>query len=293
MYSLEHFRMLVVAADTGSFSACARALGKAQSTISQGIAALEDDLNVVLFDRSTRKPTPTADGARILEFARSILLQVDDLEAATDAIHKGEEALVRVVIDDALALPKIDEILLSFESGFPTTGLEVITAASPDIRRMIKTSRADIGVMFAEIELDNALEHCFIGNLPFHAVCSEHHPLTKLKRVQMSDLLPHRQILLRGEVGAGLDLFPKMSTLAWYANDFFMISHLVSAGFGWAYVPAHFTESHMAPGPLRRLDFSFDHKPWSPPVELIKLKHTPMGPAASWLYEQLKSLIAP
>ncbi|WP_211217128.1 LysR family transcriptional regulator [Psychromonas hadalis] len=73
MYNLEHLRMFVESAQSGSFSACARKLGKVQSAVSQGIANLEIELNTTLFDRSTRKPSLTPQGERLLPFARSVL----------------------------------------------------------------------------------------------------------------------------------------------------------------------------------------------------------------------------
>jgi hypothetical protein len=57
MLSLEQINMLVLSAELGSFSACARKLGKVQSAVSHGISNLEVDLGVELFDRSSRSPT--------------------------------------------------------------------------------------------------------------------------------------------------------------------------------------------------------------------------------------------
>ena len=73
MQNLEHIRMLVLSADLGSFSACARKLGKVQSAVSHGINSLEIDLNVTLFDRSTRKPTLTPAGERLYRSAKALL----------------------------------------------------------------------------------------------------------------------------------------------------------------------------------------------------------------------------
>lgn len=47
--SLEHFKALLATAETGSFSAAARRLGKAQSVVSAAIANLEIDLGLALF----------------------------------------------------------------------------------------------------------------------------------------------------------------------------------------------------------------------------------------------------
>ncbi|MGO1121060.1 LysR family transcriptional regulator [Rhodovibrionaceae bacterium A322] len=292
MYNIDHLRMLVETVNCGSFSASARKLGKVQSAVSQGIATLEDDLNVVLFDRSTRKPTLTADGDRILQFAKSILLQVEELEAATASIQRGEEASVGLALDNSLALPQMTAIYRAFEERYPSIALELISAASADIGDLVRKGRVTVGLVFCEITLSPDLDHCFIGNLPFLPVCAPSHPLAKVKGdLSLTDLIPHRQLQLRGETNPNFDHFPKMSTQAWYANDFHTISDLLLKGFGWAYVPAFIAESWLSQGRVAQLTLDVDHKAWSPPIELICSKRPTMGPAARWLHEELKSLL--
>lgn len=58
-FSLDQLRVLVTIVDTGSFSAAGRKLRRAQSAISQAIAALETMQDVALFDRSGYKPRLT------------------------------------------------------------------------------------------------------------------------------------------------------------------------------------------------------------------------------------------
>ena len=73
MASNEVLQAFVQAATQGSFSAAARKLGKSQSTVSAAVASLEIDLDVVLFDRSSRKPTLTPAGHVLLERAEQVL----------------------------------------------------------------------------------------------------------------------------------------------------------------------------------------------------------------------------
>ncbi|MGL4777328.1 MAG: LysR family transcriptional regulator, partial [Aeromonas veronii] len=73
--SLEQLRILLAAAETGSFSAAARKLGKAQSVVSSAIANLEIDLALTLFDRSGRYPQLTEAGARMVQEAGILLAQ--------------------------------------------------------------------------------------------------------------------------------------------------------------------------------------------------------------------------
>ena len=65
-YSLDQLETFASVAETGSFSAAARRLGRTQSTVSVAIANLEADLGVALFDRTPRVPTLTEAGRSLL-----------------------------------------------------------------------------------------------------------------------------------------------------------------------------------------------------------------------------------
>jgi DNA-binding MarR family transcriptional regulator len=64
--TLDQMRIFAAVAETGSFSAAARRLGRVQSAVSQSIAGLEDQLGVALFDRSGKTPKLTPGGTAIL-----------------------------------------------------------------------------------------------------------------------------------------------------------------------------------------------------------------------------------
>src|SRR6187402_3621396 len=91
---MEHdqLRTLLAAIDTGSFEAAARSLSVTPSAVSQRIKALEQQVGVVLLQRS--KPVrPTETGLAITRLAR----QVDLLEReALAALHPGDDAWVSV-----------------------------------------------------------------------------------------------------------------------------------------------------------------------------------------------------
>jgi DNA-binding transcriptional LysR family regulator len=81
-WNLEQMRLFVSVAEQRSFSAVARDQRKAQSAVSNGIALLEADLGVSLFDRSSgRQPRLTEAGTVLLEEAREVLRQCERLNA--------------------------------------------------------------------------------------------------------------------------------------------------------------------------------------------------------------------
>jgi LysR family hydrogen peroxide-inducible transcriptional activator len=70
---LRQLRYLVAVADAGSFTAGAKRAFVSQPTLSQAIAALEDELGVVLFHRTARGAVPTSAGGEAVDIARSVL----------------------------------------------------------------------------------------------------------------------------------------------------------------------------------------------------------------------------
>ena len=82
---------LVAIADHGTFSGAARALYTVQSNVSGHVAKLEKELGVRLIDRS--QGGLTEEGARVVERARRILHEIDDITAdmaSLDADVSGE-----------------------------------------------------------------------------------------------------------------------------------------------------------------------------------------------------------
>lgn len=291
MYSADQLQMFLTAVETGSFSAAARKLGKVQSAISTGIAALEDDMGLQLFDRSTRKPGLTEDGRRVLEHARTVLLQMDELEAAAAAVRRGEEALLRIAMDDSLFVPGFGASCARFARRFPKTELEIVVMPCVEVAQALLDGKADLGLSYSTLEMDFRLDLCFIGNLPFVAVAAAGHPLSERKTVYDTDIRTARQLLLRGNRQQIFGHFPQFSAEVLWSGSFNALREMALAGLGWTYLPVHMAEDLIADGRLTRLNVAFDHKPWSAPAELSLPKNAAQGPALSWLHEDLKQIL--
>jgi DNA-binding transcriptional LysR family regulator len=84
--TLDQMRVLVAVAETGSFSAAARRLGRVQSAISQSVQSLESALGTPLFEREGKVPRLNDAGRVILGDARRVIDEAETLKARAEAI---------------------------------------------------------------------------------------------------------------------------------------------------------------------------------------------------------------
>src|ERR1700728_1212372 len=97
--TLDQLRILVAVADTGSFSAAARQLGRVQSAISQSVQSLEATLRISLFDRTPKTPVLTEPGRALLDDARPLLRGADTLRARAETIAADVEPDLTLAVD--------------------------------------------------------------------------------------------------------------------------------------------------------------------------------------------------
>ena len=79
--NIQHLRYAIEVAKTGSITQAAENLFMGQPNLSKAIRELETSLNIRLFRRSSRGVIPTPEGEEFLQYARSIIAQVDKVES--------------------------------------------------------------------------------------------------------------------------------------------------------------------------------------------------------------------
>src|ERR1700744_5079799 len=125
--TLDQLRLFLAVVDAGGFSAAARALKRAQSAVSYGVANLERQLSTVLFDRSGRKPTLTHAGEELGAEARAVSAQADRLRARAHGIAQGVEPRLAIAVDHMFPLPALVHALREFRDRYPTVSLTLHT----------------------------------------------------------------------------------------------------------------------------------------------------------------------
>ncbi len=293
MLSLEQIKMFTLAAELGSFSACARKMGKVQSAVSHGINTLEIDLGVDLFNRTSRNPTLTDAGERLIRSARNLLAQADEFERIAQSIERREESAITIAIDDGVYSDELVALFKRLDKQFPTIQIDVLNLASGDISTEVASGEVDIGVMFTEIEVLKQVDFCYVGSIDYVAVCHPDYPLADIEIKFQSELSPFRQLAVRGkskkEAQALISIAPKV----WWSSSHYSVLEMVKQQVGWAYLPSFLVNKQIACGELHKIKVAFDHKPWNAPVDLVFKKGKANGPVFDWLFEELKQIFTP
>lgn len=158
-----------------------------QPTLSMQIHKLEDELGVVLFDRSKSPVVPTEIGVKVLEQARIIL---QDARKITDIVQFQETSLsgkFRVGVIPTVAPYLVPRFLHSFLSEHPDVELVFEESLTATILDGLNNDELDAGIIATPVES----AHIYTEDLyvePFAAYLSKSHPLVEKELLTVADL---------------------------------------------------------------------------------------------------------
>lgn len=196
--TLGSLKILIAAAETGSFSAAARKLGKAQSVVSTTISNLEIDLDLTLFERTGRYPQLTQAGVRIVQEAEVLLAQSQRLQAIAGELASGVETRLTLAIDDDSHLPWLGSLLEHFATRFPMVELELLFPLMEDVTDLLLTGRAQLGICYKNENPHREIVTYTLGEVAMPIVVSTEHPLARKQPLNEIDLQGSRQLLVTG-----------------------------------------------------------------------------------------------
>ena len=284
----DQLHLLLAVVDEGSFAAAARRLGRAVSVVSYGIANLEAQLDLTLFEREgTRRPVLTEDGKAVLAEARNIARGMDGLRALAKGLHEGLEAEISLVVDVMLPPDRLGAALRAFNAQFPTVALRLHVEALGAVIAKVLEREAVIGVSGPLNNLTAGLDWVSAGECALVPVAAPDHPLAMMSPAVPGAARDHIQLVLsdRSPLTEGHD-FSVLSPRTWRLADLGAKHALLRQGIGWGNMPHWMVEADLLGGTLVRLSLP----DWPAPSYTffgIWRSDTPPGPAAKWLLAQL------
>jgi DNA-binding transcriptional LysR family regulator len=138
-------RTLIAIADQGTFAKAAQVVNLTPSAVSQQMQALERELDVALFDRSSRPPSLNAKGLEFLQTAHSILQIVDDSAAAISGRSvSGTLAIGSIRTSTIEILPRA---IVSLRKSYPKLTVKLQVAFSEALMNDVVSGRLDLAIV--------------------------------------------------------------------------------------------------------------------------------------------------
>ena len=106
--------MMDAIARTGSFAAAARELGKVPSALTYSVRQLEQALDALLFDRSSRQAQLTPAGSELLNEGRRLLQEMDAVANRVRRVASGWETQLAISVEDIISVPTVFELVEAF-----------------------------------------------------------------------------------------------------------------------------------------------------------------------------------
>jgi DNA-binding transcriptional LysR family regulator len=285
--------MLQSIASAGSFAAAARAMGMVPSALTYRVRQIEDALDVLLYDRSSRQAKLTPAGAELLREGGRLLNEIDAVANRVKRVATGWESQLTIAIDTIISKPTVMELCESFFSLSPPTRIRLRDETLAGTLEALTSGQADLAIGVGQDAATHTGVHTKpIGSSAFGYCVAPHHPLAQAPEPLSDELIQkHRAVAVADSVQRGSGM--TFGLLG--GQDVFTVASMhakVDAqlrGMGGGYLPLCMANPYIDAGhlvlkkterPYRQIPISYAWR---------QTKGTSKGRALDWWLQQLES----
>ena len=180
----------------GSFAAAAHELHRVPSAITYTVQKLEEDLDVLLFDRRGHRAKLTAAGRELLTEGRHILRAAGELEAHVKRVATGWEAELRIAYDDIIPVRAILELAQIFHQQQCGTRLRIAAEVFGGCWDALAADRTDLVIgASGDGPAGGGYTTRVMGRVDWVFAVAPSHPLaTAPELLKHEDILAHRAV---------------------------------------------------------------------------------------------------
>ncbi len=184
--TLVQLRHLIAVADSGSFSRSAEALFLTQPALSRSIRALEDELGQPLFDRIGRRNELTPFGREVLQRARQLVFDADELGASGRQMRDGEAGRMRLGLGSGPGALLMTPLLQFMATRHPKVQVEIARGQTGLLVERLRERSLDALVVDARsVEPAADLRVEAVAELRGAFLCRPGHPLARRRKAMV------------------------------------------------------------------------------------------------------------
>jgi DNA-binding transcriptional LysR family regulator len=246
--------MLQTIHEQGSFAAAARQLGLVPGALTYRVRQLENALDVLLFDRSSRQARPTAAGQELLREAGRLLQDIDAVANRVKRVATGWEGVLTVAVDSILSRDVVMDLCEAFLALNSPTRLRIRHEALSGTLAALTSGQADLalGVALGQ-HMAADIQHLALGELQLvFAVAPQHLLAQAPEPLSNALLMQHRAVAVADSVQRGSGLTVGLQG----GQDVFTVPDMPSKlqaqlrGLGAGFLPLSLAQPYVARGQL-------------------------------------------
>ncbi len=290
---IEKLEFLIMVASEKSFSRAAELCGVTQPTLSAGIKQLEDTLGVLLVNRSSRFHGLTAEGERVLEWAKRIVGDTRAMRQDVRALKEGLTGPLRIaVIPTALGI--VTKLTETYRRKHPNVRFTVLSASSTDVLTMLENLEIDAGITYLNNEPLGRVRAIPLCLERYRLLTSAGNPLGDQDRVTWSEVgkidlclltpdMQNRRIIEQLIRNAGSEPTPILET-----NSAILLFDHVKSGRWATVLPEKLAKTLGVEAPLRAIPIVEPEAVYE--IGLIAPQRDPVIPSVAALVAEAKAL---
>lgn len=291
--TLDQIETFIAVVDEGSFAAAARRANRSPAAVTYVIQKMESQLNTVLFDRGSYRPTLTAAGLALLPRVRRIADEVSGLRLTASALAQGLEPEVTLVLDSIVSVDLIANVLRRFQSTFPTVRLRIFVETFGTATAMVVDGTADLGIVNVPSEANDLFAEPLLTLETVLIVAAGHDLAREADVATLERLTKHCQVVITDRVSPRTARdYSVFSPQTMRVGDIQTKLAAIGLGLGFGTMPVAMAMPGLAAGQLVIVRCT-DAKVPLFHIPLVHRSDRPMGPATRWIYDELKHLAHP
>lgn len=291
--TLDSLRVLDAIDRKGSFAAAATEMDRVPSALTYLVRKLEDDLDVLLFDRRGHRAKLTAAGQELLREGRHLLYGADELERRVKRVASGWEVELRIAIDGILPIDPLLALARDFYIEEPATRLRISSEVLTGTWDSLVSGRCDLAIGtgggVANSWAGAGLQSQPLGVFEMVFVVAPFHPLANaVEPIAADELRRHRAVAVadtsRTLPVATVGLLRGQDVLTVPTMEAKIAAQI--AGLGCGYVSINLAMPHIA---ANRLVPKLSSEPRFEGSLFYSWNGSARGKAMRWFLERLES----
>lgn len=226
-----------------SFSLAAEHLFITQPAVSKRITALENELDIKLFNRVNRRVSLTEAGQTLLPRFQALRSEIEDIKRFAADLSGSVSGKLMMGTSHHIGLRRLPPVLKQFNRQFPQVQLDIRFEDSEQACLAIERGELEVALVTLPASIPEQLQTRTIWTDQLHIVAAPGHPLHRKRSVSLKELAAHPCVLpskdtytyriLQHKLAVfNVELNVQMST-----NYIETLKMLVSSGFGWSLLP--------------------------------------------------------